>query len=1014
MEFHPLLERQLRKYLTSDAVLDESLAPFLKAVNEAYKSYERDKEIAKHAFNVSEIEFNEINSKLQKEIETKKLSIRHLKNAFLSNDNSAENNDQDDDNLLDIVAFVNQQIEKRQLIEEELYWNIKRITTLLRSLHSGVLVESEHRTIAFTNDTFCQLFSIIESPKQLVNIDCKSMFIEMSKLMIDPLGFLKRVDYILLKKKQTVGELVYMKNGQVLERDFIPVIVNNEYRGHLWHYTDVTQRKRAEEELKLSEQKNRLIINSSLDAIIIGDEEMRITSWNPQAEKLLGYNFQEVEGKSLLDLILIPGSHLDKTIRKSKRSKKNQNLFNRLIETEVRRKGNEVFSVELFCVTMSVGNQTLYSVFIRDISERRISENILKANEEKLRSLVANMNLGLIEVDLHETIQYANNSFCEMSGFSAEELLGKNAMQLFVRGENVEKVARSIELRKNSISDAYEIAVKNKRGELKWWYISGAPRYNNKGEVNGSVGIHLDITHQKEIEQELLLAKEEALRSANAKEIFLANMSHEIRTPLNGIIGFLRQISKEELSSEQMMYTESAQKASKHLLSIVNNILDLSKIEARELQLSSHDFSISELLQDVVRILQPQAAENGISLHWYIDKTLPDVLIGDASRLRQILLNLAGNAVKFTERGHVSLAIEALMKKGSIHHFQISVHDTGVGMDQSFANRIFKKFQQEDISSSRKFGGTGLGLVITKELVDLMAGTIEVESEKNKGTSMTVRLALPIGNPKNIVTTSTTENVGNLAQKNILLVEDSSMNRIVAIKALEKYPLKVMEANNGAQALELLRREKFDLILMDLQMPVMGGIEATQIIRNEMRLDIPIVALTANAFKSEVEKCLNAGMNDYLPKPFEEEDLARIISKNLGTETTPKSQTTSDTSQSVAKGQLYNLRRLIEISNNDRDFVHEMLVLFLETTPRSIEEIQQCLSREDVARIRAIAHRMKPSLDNMGISSTLNLVREIEAFDEKKQPYSKLTQMVKTLCTTLEHVLEQIRVNEEI
>lgn len=508
-------------------------------------------------------------------------------------------------------------------------------------------------------------------------------------------------------------------------------------------------------------------------------------------------------------------------------------------------------------------------------------EEKLQLLEEKYRNIIANMNLGLLEVDLEENILYCNQSFLDISGYNKEELIGANAIKLFTAvSENDIIVQGKSDLRKGSISDSYELQVRNKKGELKWWLISGAPSYNDKGEIIGSVGIHLDITNQKQLELELEAALVNAESASRAKEMFLANMSHEIRTPLNGIIGMIRALDKLNLTTEMEPLVNGAAKASEHLLSIVNNILDLSKVEAGELNIENENFSLRSVIRDVRNIFLNSSVEKKVYVKTNVDENLSETLIGDSIRIRQVLINLVGNAMKFTESGSIRISCEVLEASEHSETVLLTIKDSGIGMSQQYLKQIFTKFQQEDVSSSRKHGGTGLGMVITKELIELMGGEIGVKSQKGEGTEITIKLTFPKGD-STVSEAKLSVDKSILRKKRVLLVEDNVMNRFVVTHALEPYETEITEADNGQEAVTFLKNQSFDIILMDLQMPVMGGLEATKIIRDELDNETPIVALSANAFQSEIELCLTSGMNGYVTKPFEEEKLVETMCTQL-------------------------------------------------------------------------------------------------------------------------------------
>jgi PAS domain S-box-containing protein len=649
-----------------------------------------------------------------------------------------------------------------------------------------------------------------------------------------------------------------------------------------------------------------------------------------------------------------------------------------------------------------------------DITNRKQAEQSVLANEEKYRSIIANMNLGLMEVNLDEVIQFVNNSFCEMSGYNAEELIGKNAGDLFVRGANTEIAETKNELRKGGISDAYEIGVNNKRGEQKWWLISGAPRYDDKGNLVGSVGIHLDITAQKKLELELLDARESAEQSAAAKEIFLANMSHEIRTPMNAIIGMGRQLQRTSLDEQQQFYLGTINKAAEHLLVLINDILDISKIEAGKLNLEHIGFRPHDVIHHCIQVMEHKAEEKGLKLLKENSPAPETIFIGDPYRLTQVLLNLLSNAIKFTEEGKVSISclLQPVIDKRQL--IILSVKDTGIGMDEEFLSNIFRKFTQEEQSTARKYGGTGLGMSISKQLTELMNGHIEVSSRKGEGTTITLTIPFELGTESDIPQTKgKVIDSSILRNKKILLVEDNEMNRLVATTLLENYGVITEEVHNGAEAVQALKSRYYDLVLMDVQMPVLNGLDATMIIRQEINQFVPIIALTANAIKGEAEKCLKAGMNDYISKPFEEEELINAIARWLGDSPETFNTLQSSAMESKPAAPLYDLKKLENIAQNNRAFVLKMINLFCRQAPGDVTEIEMALGKQDLNTVRAVAHRMKPSIDNMGIESLHTLIREVELYQSGNDTITAdLTNNIAQLRSTIEAVVEQLQAQE--
>ncbi|MCZ8284891.1 MAG: PAS domain S-box protein, partial [Bacteroidia bacterium] len=321
----------------------------------------------------------------------------------------------------------------------------------------------------------------------------------------------------------------------------------------------------------------------------------------------------------------------------------------------INKKTNKTRPVEVTVKFLEIDSTGYIIASSRDITERKLIEDSIVKQKEKYQNIINNMNLGLLEVDLEGKIQFSNPGFSIISGYQQEELIGGKAAELFISESHVNLVKGKIKERAKGLSDMYEIPAKNKKGELRWWMISGAPNYDNMGNIIGSIGIHLDITEQKQLELQLELAKSKAEESSKAKEAFLANMSHEIRTPLNAIIGMIRELSKEKLSDKQNQYVHNTSVASQHLLSVLNNILDISKIEAGELQLDSHHFNLANLLNDVKSIMIAKASEKGLFLKINHPVVGNSFFIGDSSRFRQVLLNLIGNSVKFTHTGGITI-----------------------------------------------------------------------------------------------------------------------------------------------------------------------------------------------------------------------------------------------------------------------------------------------------------------------------------------------------------------------
>ncbi len=976
---HKLVERQIRKYIPN-LNMDDSLQSFVHAISESYYAYERDKEIDSHAFAISEKEYNEINKLLKEEIDAKKISINKLKDTLSHLDEYTDFNFSDD-NLVSIVDYLRMQIHNRKIVETELIKNVTRISSLISNLHSGLLVENEDRQIIFTNETFCKMFDIPVSPTQLIGQDCSQSAEQTKHIFKDPESFVHRINTILLERKQVEGDVLELVDGRIFERDFIPVFVENDYRGHMWNYSDITQKKKILDAVAESEKKNRLIMDSALDAIIAIDDKGLIITWNPQAERLFGWKEADVKGKKLADIIIPERYRIAHEKGMAHYNKTGDGkILKKLLELNALNKEGEEFPVELSITPISFENTTFFCSFIRDISERKKSENILIAKEEKYRSIIANINLGLLEVDTEDRIQMANQSFCRMSGYELDELINEKASRLFVVGEHEELIIEKQKLRQDGVSDAYEIAVLNKKKEIKWWLVSGAPRYNDKGELVGSIGIHLDITEQKNLEKELVEAIEIAEQSSKAKENFLANMSHEIRTPLNAIIGFTQQLEESALNAQQQSYIETINKASENLLIIINDILDITKVEAGKLKIESIPFDIRELVTRIMYLFSHKSREKGLSLTCQVDEKIKSLHVGDPYRINQILTNLINNAIKFTAKGFVRIEVKLLHEFENIQEIQVSIIDSGKGMSVAFIDKIFQKFTQENSSIARTYGGVGLGMSIVKELTTLLHGSIQIQSKENEGTQVNISIPLEVCEQESIEETQ--QQALNLNQFNgikVLLVEDNEMNRFLANIILNEANMIVEEAVNGDEAIQKMRQDQYDIVLMDMQMPIKGGIETTIDIRKHINSTVPIIALTANAIYGEKEKCLLSGMNDYLTKPFKKQELYEIIAKWTLKEYKPILTTSTNKEPILITSELlYNLDILHQLGNNDSEFISKMIAIFKEQASQFMIDLEKAIQENDRAQIHFIAHKIKPSINNLGIQSLQKPILKLE------------------------------------
>lgn len=468
----------------------------------------------------------------------------------------------------------------------------------------------------------------------------------------------------------------------------------------------------------------------------------------------------------------------------------------------------------------------------------------------------------------------------------------------------------------------------------------------------------------------LIESKEKAEKAAFFKEQFIANMSHEIRTPLNAIIGFSNLLQRTELQPKQDEFAHSIRTSSENLLTIVNDILDFSKIEAGALRLEEIPFSLYSLVHSVETMFRFRAKEKQLAFISVIEDNVPDHLIGDPTRLTQILINLMGNAYKFTDKGRILLTIGCEEQQEEKAIISLTVKDTGIGIPKEKLPHIFERFQQASSETTRKYGGAGLGLTITKQLVEVQHGSIHVESEPGQGATFRVKIPYEIAQAEKENHQAADRPVFTQnPDLRLLLVEDNPMNRRVAELLFEEWGFTYEYATNGRIAIEMLKEKTYDLVLMDIQMPEMDGYTAAKMIREELKLQVPIIATTAHAFAGEREKCLQYGMNDYIAKPLREVELLALIREYVPTKTDEIPSTPEAAPTGPAE---FDQAYLLEVSKGQPELLREMIDLFGTQTEKELSEISEALSTEDFGKAAAAAHSMKGTVAYMGLKGQLH------------------------------------------
>ncbi len=620
---------------------------------------------------------------------------------------------------------------------------------------------------------------------------------------------------------------------------------------------------------------------------------------------------------------------------------------------------------------------SLANVNGHDISDIKKNQQKIEQIEQKIRGALENGIAGIITHDLYGIILSLNSMVGKIYGYQDDEMVGQSISKFMLDEDKPLFESAYLKQIKSEKQAKGIFRVLNKNGNLIYTLYSIFLK-EETGKEPYIIAFSVDITEKIMAEKQLKIAQKLTAQMAQSKQNFLANMSHEIRTPMNAIMGMAGQLSKTKLDNNQKFYLDIINSASENLLVIINDILDLSKIEAGKLSLEKIGFEPKKVIGRAMQVMMHKAQEKGLNFtNSFCDIKLASVLLGDPYRFNQILLNLLSNSIKFTTKGTVDITCSVIDDSANKQKIKVTVSDSGIGMDDEFAENLFEKFTQEDDSTTRNYGGTGVGMSICKELIALMDGEISVRSKKYVGTIISFIVELEKGSiedlPKNIADISDSK---ILEGKKILITDDNEMNHLVAGTILQSYGAIIEKAYNGKDALEKIKTNNFDIVLMDVQMPIMDGLEATSIIRKTISKNLPVIALTAFAIKGDDDKCINAGMNDYLTKPFAQNQLVGVVAKWLGKNIAPDN---IEQTKSAVQNKLYDLSKLKDIAKDNIDFLNKMVNLFVDQTPLAILDIQTAYFNQDFETVRKLAHKIKPSLDSLCVSSLKDVIREIEA-----------------------------------
>jgi PAS domain S-box-containing protein len=652
-------------------------------------------------------------------------------------------------------------------------------------------------------------------------------------------------------------------------------------------------------------------------------------------------------------------------------------------------------------------------------------KNTITQESQYARSIIEASLDPLFTISPSGKITDMNNASVNIIGMTREKLIGTDFFDYFTEPQKAREVYQEV-FAKESVTD-FPLTLRHTEGKLTDVLFNGSIYKDNSGEILGVAIVARDITEQKRIAKELIDAKikaeqatliaEEATRIAEvavqAKQQFLSNMSHEIRTPMNAIIGFTKVLLKTDLEEKQKEYLSAIKVSGQALTVLINDILDLAKVDAGKMTFEQIPFKMGVSISAMLHLFETKVQEKNLELIKIYDPNIPEVLVGDPVRLHQIILNLVSNAVKFTTEGNITVSIKLLNEDEQKVTIEFAITDTGIGITQEKIETIFEVFQQASSGTSRLYGGTGLGLAIVKQLVEPQGGSINVKSKVGVGSTFSFILNFQKTDKEAELDAGLVELETEIKNIKVLVVEDIALNQLLMRTLLDDFGFEHSIASNGKIAIEMMQNNTYDIILMDLQMPVMNGFEATEYIRNTMNSKVPIIALTADVTTVDLAKCNAVGMNDYVSKPLDDR---LLYSKIIGYVKKPKlekSKKDSENRYSQSTSFKYvDLSYLSHRTKSNPQLMMEMISLYLTQTPPLIMAMKQGLQDKDWNALQSAVHKMIPSFSIMGISKDFeNIAKKVqEDTDNIVRNNNRMTNLVlqlENVCTEACKELEE-------
>ena len=768
----------------------------------------------------------------------------------------------------------------------------------------------------------------------------------------------------------------------------------------------------------------RSLIEASLDPLVTINTHGKITDMNQALANITGMSREKLTGTDFFDYFTEPQKA-------------------REVYQEVFAKGSVADSPLILRHANGKLTDVLFNGSVYKDEKGNVLGVVIVARDVTAQKLLSKYSLSLIEasrdplftINSEGKISDMNNASVKITHVSREKLIGTEFSKYFTEPEKAREGYQQV-FAKGFVED-YPLTMMD--GKLTDVLFNGSVYKDDRGKVLGAVVVARVITEQKRIEKELIEARvfaelateiaEESKSNAESatkiaenavktKQQFLSNMSHEIRTPMNAIIGFTKVVLKTDLTAKQKEYLTAIKMSGDALIVLINDILDLAKVDSGKMSFEAIPFKLELSISAMLHLFETKIQEKNLELVREYDKNIPEVLVGDPVRLHQIILNLVSNAVKFTTKGKITVNVRLVSENNEEATIEFSVSDTGIGIAENKLDHIFENFHQASSGTSRLYGGTGLGLAIVKQLVEPQGGTIHVESKVQEGSTFSFTLTFKKTNEEVNLEIEPEEIDKEIRTIRILVVEDIPLNQLLMKTILDDLGFERDIAENGKIAIEKLKNNSYDIILMDLQMPEMNGFEATEYIRNTMKSKIPIIALTADVTTVDLTKCKAIGMNDYVSKPVNEKLLYHKIislikkpsSLTVKTINNPNNQNSDNEDK---KMKYINLNYLNKQTKSNPALMMEMITLYLKQTPSLIDTMKQSLQDKDWNSLQAAAHKMIPSFSIMGIHLDYeNMAKKVNEYANTQIQ----TETIHDLVVQLENVCTQacIELEEEL